>query len=290
MHHKRIERLMMFAEVAEQLSFAKAAVSLGVSKGHLSEQIKKLEHEYATPLVVRTTRSVRLTTEGQQVLASMKDVKDIMQSLEHRLEKLDGTIRITAPKMFAETFLANLILSFRQAHPSVRFEVNTSYTPYNLNHAHFDMAFRATQELPPDNMIAKKLFTYSHAVAASPDYFKQFGLPAEPLDLQQHQCLTATADDIWRFSPGEVRLNGAVASNDNGLLKQLALQGEGIIRLPDFYLTDEIKSQRLTTVLQSYARPKTSFYLLYPTATRETARLSEFTAFVNDYFADFERF
>ena len=70
MKHKRLERLAMFAQVAEQNSFAKAAEVLGVSKGHLSEQVKKLEREYGVPLMVRTTRNIRLTTEGLSAMVN----------------------------------------------------------------------------------------------------------------------------------------------------------------------------------------------------------------------------
>ena len=82
MHHKTLERLFMFAEVARSLSFSKAAKALGISKGHLSAQVKVLEQELDVPLLLRTTRTVRLTLEGEKVLATSQRIKLMTGELE----------------------------------------------------------------------------------------------------------------------------------------------------------------------------------------------------------------
>ena len=285
MQHKRLERLLLFAEVAEHLNFAKAAEKLGISKGHLSEQIKKLEQEYSTPLLVRTTRSVRLTSEGQKALESAREIKYLVNNFERNLQKLDGVIRITAPKLFSEKYLSAIIVAFRQLHPEVKFEINTSYTRFDLNQTQFDMAFRATQQPPPENMVAKKLLSYQHVVAASPAYMANTPLPSSPSDLNKHRCLTAEANSTWSFERTDIHIKSGIACNDNFLLKQLAIAGEGIVKLPDFYLMDEIKQNKLRLLLENEKTTSLDIYLLYPTTTRETARLRRFTSFVTDYFA-----
>lgn len=288
MQHKRLERLLLFAEVANQLNFAKAATQLGISKGYLSDQVKRLEGEYATPLLVRSTRSVRLTTEGQRVLACAEEIKSAMRSLEHNLNRLDGKIRITAPRIFAEQFLLPLSQAFRRQHPEVKFELNTSYTNYDLNQANFDMAFRATMS-PPENMVAKRLFGYNHSIVASSDYLSQWPKPKTPLDLNKHTCLTGIDVDSWPFKQGKVVVNGEIVSNDNHLLKQLAISGEGIVRLPNYYVADEIKSGDLVPLLEEDSTTGYDIYLLYPTTTRETARLRNFISFVTAYFDSIEQ-
>ena len=70
--HKKLERLMLFSEVAQHLSFTLAANALGISRGHLSAQVKQLEKELGTPLLIRSTRSVRLSAEGQRVLEGQR--------------------------------------------------------------------------------------------------------------------------------------------------------------------------------------------------------------------------
>lgn len=285
MQHKRLERLVLFAEVAEQLSFSKAAEQLGISKGYLSDQIKTLEQEMSTPLLVRTTRSVRLTTEGEKVLASTKEIKFVLTDLDRRLLRLDGNIRITAPKIFTENFLLPIVTQFRQQHPEVTFDLNTSYTRFDLNQNHFDMAFRATNQ-PPESMVAKKLLSYQHTLAASPEYIEKYGAPNSPYSLNDHQCLAGEEQSQWQFKEGSVTVIGSIISNDNNLLKHLAISGEGIVRLPDYYLSTEVEQNRLVPILQEHSVTGYDVYLLYPTATRETARLRLFIEFVMKYFKD----
>lgn len=240
---------------------APAFTKIGNSKGHLSEQIKKRESDYDTPLLVRTTRNVRLTDEGHKALQSMRDVKHIVHSFERNLQRLDGTIRITAPRLFTETYLSDLVVCFRQEHPKVTFEIDTSYVPFNLSQSNFDMAFRATQESPPENIIAKKLFNYQHTVAASPDYLKLRGKPRRPAELVRHKCLTASPDTMWQFGSERIKVVSSISCNDNQLLKQLAVSGEGIIRLPGFYLETELKLNRLQSLLQNYQGDDFDLYL-----------------------------
>ena len=76
LEHKRIERLMLFVELAQQLNYTRAAQALGISKGYLSEQIKKLENELQCPLLLRTTRSVRLTPEGERAFEQGRRIRN----------------------------------------------------------------------------------------------------------------------------------------------------------------------------------------------------------------------
>lgn len=285
MKHKRLERLAMFAEVAVQLSFAKAAEKLRVSKGHLSEQVKKLEQDYGVPLMVRTTRSVRLTTEGLDALNHFKQIDQLLSSFEQGLAKLDGTIRITAPALFSETYLTKVITEFTKLHPDVCFEVNTSYQRINLAESHFDMAFRATQYPAPENMIVKKLFNYQSLLVASPHYMKSSPELISVKDLTKHTCLTAEQTSQWHVGSEQIHLKAKIACNSNQTLKQLAIAGMGVTRLPSFYVKDELENKQLISLLDNSNLEKVSLLLLYPTTTRETNRLRQFTSFVSDYFA-----
>ncbi|XQF93204.1 helix-turn-helix domain-containing protein [Pseudoalteromonas espejiana] len=65
----------MFNEVAKHLSFSKAALALGISRGYLSEQIKALEKEYQRALLIRTTRSVKLTPQESTCLVVWEILK-----------------------------------------------------------------------------------------------------------------------------------------------------------------------------------------------------------------------
>ena len=266
--HKRIERLMLFVELAQHLNFTKAAEQLGISKSYLSEQIKRLESDLECPLLVRTTRSVRLTLQGERALAQglviRSQVLDLERSVSDEHEAIKGVLRITAPKMFTEVYLSDLCQRFQERYPEIYFEINSSYTTYNLNREDIDIAFRATNT-PPENMVAKKLFSYQHDLVAAPSYVDKFGLPNSLDDLQNHQCLATLHQHEWPFKSGNVHVSGWLSSNENHLLKQQAMRGSGIIRIASYYVAEEIKQGHLTPLLTDECiEHGNSIYLFYP--------------------------
>ncbi|MEH6454572.1 MAG: LysR family transcriptional regulator, partial [Psychromonas sp.] len=263
--HKKIECLMLFVEIAQQLSFTKAAENLAISNGYLSDQIKKLEKEFKCPLLVRTTRSVRLTPQGEKVLAQGKEIKMAMLNLErnisHQHKALEGVIKITAPKMFTECLLLSICHDFQQLHPDVSFEINSSYINYDLNQDDFDLAFRATVK-PPQNMIAKQLFSYQHCLCASTEYLTEHGIPQTVNDLEMHQCLTSLEQPFWPLKSGDIVATGWLSINENNLLKQMAVQGKGIIRIADYYVNKELQQGKLQRVLIDQYIDGQSIYIL----------------------------
>ncbi|MBL4630327.1 MAG: LysR family transcriptional regulator, partial [Paraglaciecola sp.] len=165
--HKRIERLMLFSQVAKELNFSRAAEHMGISRGHLSEQIKYLERELGTNLLNRSTRHVSLTKEGEKVLASMDSIQNLLTTMErdirHEKNDLEGELKITAPLLFAHRYLNDICDDFHQKNPQVSFALNTSYQSHDLNKMDFDIAFRATKN-PPLDMVAKQVLTYQHLI------------------------------------------------------------------------------------------------------------------------------
>ena len=288
--HKRIERLMLFVELAQQLNFTKAAQTLGISKSYLSEQVKRLEAELKCPLLVRTTRSVRLTQEGERVLAQgltiRSQVLDLERSVSDEHEKVSGLLRLTATKMFAEVFLFDIYQRFKQIYPDICFEINSSYTTFNLNQDGIDIAFRATNT-PPENMVATKLISYQHDLVASPAYLEEFGRPNQVSDLHNHQCLATLHQRLWPLLSEDITVSGWVSSNENHLLKQQALAGNGILRIASYYVEKEVMNGELELVLADECiEMNNSVYLFHPQMIYPAQKHKVFIQFVRDYFKD----
>ncbi|WP_019615408.1 LysR family transcriptional regulator [Psychromonas ossibalaenae] len=287
--HKKIECLMLFVEIAQQLSFTKAADNLSISKGYLSDQIKKLEKELKCPLLLRTTRSVRLTPEGEKILRQGKKIKSTMLDLERNIHQehnaLTGVIRITAPKLFTESFLLDICHAFQQRYPEIYFVLDSSYINYDLNQDDFDLAFRATLE-PPQNMVAKELFSYQHCLCASPGYLALQGTPKTIKDLSKHQCLSALEPRNWPLKSAHATVNGWLTINDHHLLKQQALAGKGIIRVAGYYVNKELQQGTLHKVLEEQYTHGQSIYLLYPQLIYPSAKIKTFISFVQESLAD----
>ena len=286
--HKRIERLILFVELAQQLNFTKAAEKLGISKSYLSEQIKRLESDLQCPLLVRTTRSVRLTQEGeralQQGLTIRSQVLQLERSVSEQHDIVKGTLRLTAPKMFTEVFLFDICQQFKEQYPEVRFEINSSYTNFNLNQDDIDIAFRATNT-PPENMIAKRLIAYQHDLVATPSYLDRFGRPSNSNELKHHQCLATLHQTEWPLRSANIEVSGWLSSNDNHLLKQQAMKGSGIIRIASYYVEKEIERGELERVLTNECLQQDNcIYLFYPQVIYPAKKHQMFIKFVQDYF------
>ncbi|MDN3680996.1 LysR family transcriptional regulator [Vibrio tapetis subsp. quintayensis] len=287
MKTKRVEQLMLFLEVAQQLSFSKAASELGISRSHLSEQIKRLENDLRTPLLIRTTRSVRLTTEGENVRQQALEIRNQVHHLERNLHSqntiVSGVLKLTAPKMFAETVLLDMCKQFRCLHPEISFEINSSYQAFNLAESDIDVAFRASRN-PPQNMVAIHLADYQHCLVAAPNYLEAKGTPTSIDELIHHECLTTLHQRLWELRSGERYVEGWLTTNDNRALRQLALTGEGIIRIARYYVESDIQAGALHPILPNETSNSfNSLYMVYPQRVYPSAKLKAFIEFAKQY-------
>ncbi|ORT52057.1 hypothetical protein ST37_03325 [Vibrio sp. qd031] len=288
MHHKKIERLLLFVEVARQLSFTKAAENLEMSRGYLSTQIKQLETELGYPLLIRSTRTVRLTAQGEQIKQGMEGIKQDLLHIERTIDyentAIEGEIRFTAPLQLAQSALTQMCAEFTQLYPAVTFVIECSYNSYNLVKDNFDCAFRATQT-PPQNLVAKHLFAYQRVLVASPSYLQKNEPIYTPQQLAHHQCLTGQGAERWSFSGEEVAVQGWLTINENHIIKQQAIEGKGLMMAPDYYVEKEIQQGQLVQVLNEHHIWNNDVYLLYPPMVKRSNKLNAFIEFAQRYFS-----
>lgn len=281
--HKKIERLMLFSGVAEELNFGRAAEKLGISRGYLSEQIKQLEAELGAKLLYRSTRNVSLTSEGKQVLASLETIQNTVTHMEKSLRQdqteLQGEIAITAPHLFANNVLTDICYAFNQQHPNVHFSLDTGYQRHDLNRGHLDLAFRSTNN-PPQDMVARVLMSYRHCLLASPAYLQQHGQPNTINEITEHSCLCGPDQDSWQLGHKKIAISGWLKLNDNLALMQQLLAGRGIARLPDYVIKQAIRQKQLVPILADANYSEHKIYIIHPPKLRQTRRVSAFIDFV----------
>ncbi|MCG9749228.1 LysR family transcriptional regulator [Vibrio brasiliensis] len=292
--HKRFERYALFGEVAKQLSFSKAAENLGISRSYLSSQIHQLEQELETSLLIRSTRSVRLTAAGEKILTKMQGINEsilqLEKELDHTKSTVGGLLRITAPTIFSHRYLIEICHQFQQQYPDIEFDLDIGYTREDLTKSNFDLAIRATNT-PPENMIAKKLIPYQHVCCASPDYLATHGIPTHPQQLTQHNCLSDPNLRHWQFTNTsnqmiEVATDGNMLINDNLLILDAALKGKGVIKMPCYLVQPALDNGHLQQILSDYQMTQSSIYLIYPPQLRRSTKLSAFVDFVQQWFGD----
>ncbi|WP_410499850.1 LysR family transcriptional regulator [Chitinibacter sp. S2-10] len=287
---------MAFSAVMAYGSFTAAAGAMGVSKALLSKQVQQLERALGTQLLYRTTRRLNLTEAGQLYLAHCHDWQARMQAagqalLEQR-QAVAGHLRITVPTSFGGVFMAKALMAFRAQYPLVTIELDLSAMPRDLEADGFDLAIRSNLA-PPERLISRPLALVHDWLLASPEFLA--GLPAEidnPAQLAGQPCLMnshfAQADRWELIGDGELHvahISAPFRANDYGLLRNFALQGAGIARLPSYLAGNDVEHGRLIRVLPQYRLRGQSIYLVYPQRLPQPAKVSALVGFLQDWFA-----
>ena len=271
-----VKAMRTFLEVVEHMSFSKASRALNLVVSAVSRQVADLEKHFDCTLLYRTTRSMKLTPEGEFYLDKFRQVIEQLEALEssksERTNKIQGKLRITAPFNIDQLGLQHQLAAFMRQYLDVSISWVLVNRYVNLIEEGFDLAVRVG-DLEDSGFIARKYGLLEVDFVASPDYLKTHGEPKHPKDLSEHQCLIdSSIRQPGRFSYMEnnkqrqVSVKGALDVNQGRILADFAAGGLGIAQLPDFLIKNYIDSGQLVPVLQAYRLPPRDISLVYPAA------------------------
>ncbi len=190
---KALNDLNIFVETARQGSFSQAANSLDLTPAAVSAAIKRLEEQVGFPLFVRSTRSLRLTSDGalflQKTTAALSLLQDGLDEINSARGELAGQLYITAPSDFGRNMLLEWIDEFIEQHPRVTIKLDLSDSLTDMYSKPVDLAIRYGE--PADsNLVAIPLCRSNERIlCASPDYLASQPPILHPSDLLQHNCL-----------------------------------------------------------------------------------------------------
>ena len=291
-----LSEMRSFAAVIKQGSFTDAARATGVSKGLISQHVKRLEDVLGAQLLFRSTRKLELTEIGATFLEYCETITQSADAAFEAVEALRGepvgTVRITVPVSFGEMFLQDIIVAFQQTHPRIQIEMELENTFRDLQSAHIDIAIRAGLTDDPDQ-VAIPLGQLSELICASPEYWKAHPKPQTPADLVHHNCLVNFQyykDRKWVFfsddGPTSITAEGNLRLNHYPLIRNATVQGLGVARLPRYVAMPEIRAGRIETALESYRSPLRPIYLVYPYQGNLPIKNRLMIDFIRNWFAD----
>ena len=284
-----VDELRAFVATAQTGSFTAAADRLGVSNRLTSKYVAALETRLGTRLLQRTTRKVGLTPSGEGLLARapalLDDFDELLSEVGEGPRRLSGTIRISAPVTFGETYVVGMIERFAEQHPDLSFDLRLSDGFVDLASEGFDLAIRMGQS-DMLSLKTRRLGLFRSALVASPSYVEQHGAPRSPADLSDHKCIVDTnrnAPRRWTFSKGEVDetvdINGRFSVNSARGAVQLAKCGLGIAYVPRFVLADALDNHTLTPLLTDFTQegsPVSAVYIEGRVLPRKVRSLIDF--------------
>jgi DNA-binding transcriptional LysR family regulator len=195
--------LAVFATVAEERSFTRAAVRLGVSQSALSHTIRALEKRLKLQLLARTTRSVSPTPAGNALLRDLSPALERIQQSLQKIRKLSnrpsGRLRLVTSRSAALKVLMPRLQAFTKAYPEIVLDVTTSNDPVDLVAGEFDAGIQIGEFIQKDMVAVRVSPDLRLALVGSPDYFAAHKPPKTPQDLKDHACVG------FRFSSGMYR-------------------------------------------------------------------------------------
>lgn len=262
----RAGEMEVFVRVVQMGSFSAAARALHITPSAVSKLVTRMEERLGVPLVVRSTRNLQLTPEGDLLYERAQRIVSEIEQTERAVasgsDEPRGPLRVNANIPFATHYLLPVIPEFLARHPGVTLDLTLSDFPVDLIYERADVAIR-TGVLRDSSLKARKLLESDRHVVGSPAYFTRHGTPSHPRELTAHNCLNFNIRrnlDTWPFTVEEGDVPGLlslpVSGNmriDNGeTMRQLALSGLGIARLSSFHIGRDVEAGRLVTVLEDF--------------------------------------
>lgn len=268
--------LPLFLAVAETHNFRAAADRMGVTRSAISQGIRRLEDEFGTTLVMRTTRSVHLSETGERLREALsRPLSDIAAALEGVASETAprGLLRIAASSI-AEQFLSGpFIASFAKANPGVTIDVTVTDEEFDIVAAGFDAGVRLGEVIEQDMIAVPLTGRQRETVVAAPAYLAEHGAPAHPRDLVRHRCIgwrpaPAVAPYRWEFEENGIAFDVAVepqiTTNDLRLMLRTALAGGGITFALEETFRPFVETGELVPLLENFLPPFTGFFLYFP--------------------------
>jgi LysR family transcriptional regulator for bpeEF and oprC len=287
--------VLAFMAVVNEGSFAKAGDRLGIGRSAVSRSVQRLEAQLDARLFHRTTRSTSLTSEGEMFFARCEPgVTHIAQALEDMRELRQGPprgrLRICSAVTFGRKVVAPLLAGFHAAYPEISLELLLDDAPPDFIGDHIDVAFR-NGRLEDSQVVAKQLVPMRLLVCASPGYAKAHGLPRTLGELQQHRGvhlrLPSGRVAEWEFKvdgrPQRIVPPGRSVFNDDELVLQAALDGQGLAQLAAFQLSVPLAQGQLVTCLDAYAPDDRGHYICYFTRQQLPARIRVFVDYMTHH-------
>ena len=282
-----LRRLTYFVAVVETGSFTAAAERLGITKAVVSQQVARLENEFRTSLLVRTTRKVSPTETGQafylRCAMILREAEEAFDELADGSTEPSGTLRLTAPFDYGVGIVVPTIAAFMQLYPACKVDAILSDQTLNIMSGNIELAIRVGW-LAETGLQARRIGSFKQLLVASPALGSQLVRLAEPQDIAALTFVANTAlrDFLqWRFSEGDSRhqdvtVQASVFLDATLAVREAVCHGMGLSVLPDYAVADDLAAGRLIHVLPQWRLPSGGIHAVFPAARFRPAKVKAF--------------
>ncbi|HHK2785844.1 TPA: LysR family transcriptional regulator [Pseudomonas aeruginosa] len=270
----RYDDLQVFVHTSDSGSLSAAARQLEISPAVASAALKRLESELEVRLFARSTRSLRLTPEGDAFLlharASLRSLEEGRRLLQGGKDQIAGVLQLSAPSDFGRNLLLPWLDEFQARYPQLSLRLLLGDRVTDLYRQPVDVAIR--YGAPADSsLVALPLAPDNRRVlCAAPGYLAERGEPRQPDDLREHNCLLyqlgGRVHDRWAFQRGRRSLTLTVAGDrvcdDADVVRRWALAGKGLVYKSWLDVAEDVRAGRLRLLLPEWQGEATPMNLL----------------------------
>lgn len=261
----RAGEMEVFAAAVELGSFSAAGRQLKLTPSAVSKLITRMEDRLGVHLLLRSTRALRLTPEGERYLARARRILSEIEETEREIASgaeaaPRGRVRVNALVGFGVRCVVPLIPEFLARYPEVELDLTLTDSIVDLMEGRVDVALRSGT-LRDSSLKARKILESRRVVIASPEYLARCGTPESPADLARHNCLLFNFRQNpyeWPFRDPETgesvaqQVSGQFFGDNGPTLRRLCLEGLGPARLGEFHVAPDLAAGRLVRVLERY--------------------------------------
>ncbi len=269
-----LQSMKVFTRVAQRSSFAAAARELRMSPGAVTKNVAALEEHLGARLFDRTTRRVGMTEAGhlyfERCQECLQSVEDADASVTALSKAARGVLRVTAPVDVGPTLMNEVIVDFMARNPGIVVDLRLSNRTLDLVEEGIDVAVRVARALD-GQYVARPLALSRMGVWGAPAYFRRFGRPRTPADLQQHRNLVFTAGrmmDEWVFERAgrqqKVKLDPIMISDNGEVLRLAARRGLGLMIAPSLLTGADYAAGLVEPVLTEWSLTAFRVFAVYP--------------------------
>jgi len=285
----RFDARSVLLAVTDAGSLSAGARRLGMPLATVSRKVSELEAHLHTKLLNRGSRRLELTDAGQSYVAAcrriLEDVVEAERAASGEYRAPRGELVITAPIVFGRLHVLPIVGAFLKAYPDIDVRLTLADRVVNILEEHVDVALRIG-ELPDSSLIASRVGLIRRVVCASPDYLEARGTPADPNDLESHDCVTfegLTSSRSWTFWNNGVPRVAAIPSrlvvNTAESAVDMAVAGLGLTRLLSYQIEAPLAEGKLRVVLERFEPPQVPVSLVYGSSGLLPLKLRAFLDF-----------
>ena len=257
----RSGEMSVFVTVAQEGSLSAAARALGLTPSAVSRIIARAEQRLGTRLLLRTTRALTFTAEGEAFLRGARRILADMDEVEGAITDQGvpkGRLRVSAALGHGRLTIVPLVADFTARYPNIVVDLSLGDEVVDILAGQADVAIRFGH-LPDSPLTARRLGHTGQVVVASPDYLERHGTPQQPEDLLKHNCLRFNfrrAEANWPFirdgKEFSLKVSGNIECSSGEALAQFARLGAGIARIGEFTVREDLQCGALIPLLQAF--------------------------------------